>query len=446
MELGRNLQWGFDASRLIILPHAGYLANAFYSEETHSLQFYSFAREGSNQVFHTSLSHDVVTHEAGHAILDAVRDRYNEAWEVETAAIHEAIGDLTTIFAGLSHDVVLQQAAVDLSQANFVSEIAEHFLGANLALRNLIGRPQPESYWKAKKTPHDKSLQLTRALYAALAEIYQKSIDIKGEKISALKLARRALQRMVVRGLDYLPPADATFSELGTAMLKADYYANKEDRYKFRKVLEAKLVEHNISIGYDLTQDQRNWTNRPQSWPFLTASDAYQFLDGNRKRLALSRYRDYRDFVIKSVHYATTPEQRRRNRGSVTGTTNSVENVVILYEYPVDVELEGSAFGRLEGNWITIRGGGTLVFDVDGSLLHHARKAVTIKRINKVLAYLKTGLASGHMQVLADTLDDDMRQSSIGHSRLLKLSSDRAQLYSNAAARCRFSETAKVSG
>ena len=41
-ELGRILTWGFEASPLIVLPHAGYLANAFYEEDTHSLQLYSF--------------------------------------------------------------------------------------------------------------------------------------------------------------------------------------------------------------------------------------------------------------------------------------------------------------------------------------------------------------------------------------------------------------------
>ena len=38
-ELGRSLSWGFDGGRLIVLPHAGHMANAFYSEATNSAQF-----------------------------------------------------------------------------------------------------------------------------------------------------------------------------------------------------------------------------------------------------------------------------------------------------------------------------------------------------------------------------------------------------------------------
>ena len=41
-ELGRPLRWGFEGSRLLVVPHAGTLDNAFYSAESHSLQFYSF--------------------------------------------------------------------------------------------------------------------------------------------------------------------------------------------------------------------------------------------------------------------------------------------------------------------------------------------------------------------------------------------------------------------
>ena len=41
-ELGRPLRWGFEGSRLLVVPHAGTLGNAFYSAESHSLQFYSF--------------------------------------------------------------------------------------------------------------------------------------------------------------------------------------------------------------------------------------------------------------------------------------------------------------------------------------------------------------------------------------------------------------------
>jgi hypothetical protein len=153
LELGRGLGWGFEASRLIVLPHAGYMANAFYSEDTHSLQFYSF-RQQDGDIYHTALVHDIVAHETGHALLDAVRDRYTEANEPETAALHEAIGDLTAVFAALTHAEVrsrlLRDAGPQLEGSNPVANIAEDFGGAgpagNLSLRDLTSNRPPSAY------------------------------------------------------------------------------------------------------------------------------------------------------------------------------------------------------------------------------------------------------------------------------------------------------------
>src|SRR4029079_3396011 len=142
-ELGRLLNWGFEASRLIVLPHASHLANAFYEEDTHSLQLYSF-RQPDGTVYHTSLVHDIVAHETGHALLDAVRDRYTEGNHRETAAVHEAIGDMAAVFAAFSHEVVraqfLASAGPTLRAPNLVAAIAEDFessVDGALALRDL---------------------------------------------------------------------------------------------------------------------------------------------------------------------------------------------------------------------------------------------------------------------------------------------------------------------
>src|SRR6186997_700500 len=128
LELGRPLRWGFDGSRLLIVPHAGILENAFYSAENHSVQFYSFMGTGRRRrAYHTALAHDIVAHETGHAVLDAVRPRYYEPFEPETSALHEAIGDLCAIFAALSHEAVQRRVAGSLDRLNLLSEIAEGF-------------------------------------------------------------------------------------------------------------------------------------------------------------------------------------------------------------------------------------------------------------------------------------------------------------------------------
>src|SRR5688572_17335679 len=176
LELGRPLRWGFEGSRLLIVPHAGTLENAFYSAESHSLQFYSFMGNGRpRRAYHTALAHDIVAHETGHALLDAVRPRYYEPFEPETSALHEAVGDLCAVFAALSHELIQRRVAGSLDRLNLLSEIAEGFeeagAGGWRSLRNLVDATPSD--WKGTIEPHDLSLKLSSTIYLALRKLQQ---------------------------------------------------------------------------------------------------------------------------------------------------------------------------------------------------------------------------------------------------------------------------------
>jgi hypothetical protein len=449
MELGHAIRWGFDASRLIVLPHAGYLANAFYSEDTHSLQFYSFVSPSLKEIYHTCLSHDIVAHETGHAILDAIRDRYTEGLHLETAALHEAVGDLTALFAALSHKSILEKSAGTLRECNLVSDIAEHFGGNHRALRDFLKGALPESYWKNVYSPHDLSLRLSTAIYDALCALQEDRMKSGGQSsIDALKLARRALQRMAVRGLDYLPPADGTFKDYGIAMLKADEFANPGDKLSFRRIAGEKLVEHGILERRDLAAGSglagAIWPHKLSFWPRPTAEAAYGFLDKNRKELALSGFSSYRDFVLSEIHYVVPPWQRRERERSIAGSaqtadeagTNQIEQVIMLYEYPVDIEIKTGGFGLATGKWLTVWGGGTLVFDVDGRMLYHAEKPVTKKRIAEIKKFISDGISKGLAAPMESSREDEIRQYHFNRPWKLALTSDSVVLQSNPAARC----------
>ena len=442
MELGHAVRWGFDASRLIVLPHAGYLANAYYSEDTHSLQFYSFVSPGSKEIYHTALSHDILAHETGHAILDAVRDRYTEGLHPETGALHEAVGDLTALFAALSHRTILKTCAPNLNDCNLISDIAEHFEGHHKALRDFLKGPQPEDYWKDVDSPHDLSLKLSTAVYETLCAFQKDRMTNGGmTSVDALKLARRALQRMVVRGLDYLPPADGTFKDFGLALLAADRSANPDDKLNFRRIAEAKLVEHGI-LGAEDGRAPSNeagaiWPHKPPFWPRPTREDAYGFLDRNRKALKLSRFPAYRDFVLSEVHSVIPPPKRPSSgRAEPAAGTDRIEQVILLYEYPVDINLKGRDFGPADGRWLSVWGGGTLVFDVDGRLLFHAAKPISEDRIAEVRTFLKRSISKGLAVPMESTLEDEVRQFQFNKPWKLALTSDGVTLHTNPAARC----------
>ena len=86
--------------------------------------------------------------------------------------------------------------------------------------------------------------------------------------------------------------------------------------------------------------------------------DAYLFLNANRDKLALKPYPDQRDFIIRGVQLKRIPASQ-----------GELLQIAIVYEYPVDVKLGRQAAEAVGEEWITLRGGGTLVFDQLGRLL-----------------------------------------------------------------------------
>jgi hypothetical protein len=430
-ELGRTIGWGFDGNRLIVLPHAGYMANAFYSEETQSLELYSF-RLDKRRVYHTCLVHDIVAHETGHALLDAIRDRYTEGLHPETHALHEAIGDIAAVFASLSHEVnrvqLLRDCGQDLRRANAVAAIAEEFEeGAvgRIALRTLTGDQAMD--FEGVTEPHDLSLKLTRAVWDALARMYDRVLQAGHEPEEALRLSRTALQRMVVRGFDYLPPADATFMDFATAMLRADVHKNPEDEHGFRASVADAMVAGGIAPTAQVLlgepAHEGPWPV-PAAWPRLTPTEVYLFLDGHRERLALSRQPAYRDFVVREFHITNKPPDH-----------TEIDEVIVVYEYPVDVALKPP--GGQDEMWIPVWGGGTLVFDRDGNLLHHAEKPVTRDRVREAMAFVLSEADSGAVTVLGPGDDDRLRRNAARRPFAIELSGDTITFRTNPAARCR---------
>ena len=89
---GSSIQWAFEDSQLGIAPHAGDLIdqsfpNAFYYRPAGNLFFFDY--ETPNGATTTANSGEIVGHEAGHAILDALRPNLMQSFSFEAAAFHE---------------------------------------------------------------------------------------------------------------------------------------------------------------------------------------------------------------------------------------------------------------------------------------------------------------------------------------------------------------------
>jgi hypothetical protein len=110
----------------LIQKGPGSEANAFYSRTQLSLEFFEFVTAA--QSYFSGASTDVVAHETGHGILDAIRPDILPSFLTEADAFHEAFGDCMALITALADRTIRREllaATPDLGGANFVEATAE---------------------------------------------------------------------------------------------------------------------------------------------------------------------------------------------------------------------------------------------------------------------------------------------------------------------------------
>lgn len=123
--------WGTD-SRIRVFPHAGMERNAYYSRQERALKFFFFpSKRNEAKVVYTARSYVVVAHSVGHAILDGILPGYLESWQLQTAALVEAFGDITVILGTIAQldncEAFISHSKGDLHAKKFFSSVAEQF-------------------------------------------------------------------------------------------------------------------------------------------------------------------------------------------------------------------------------------------------------------------------------------------------------------------------------
>lgn len=284
--LGRRLAWAFDAPQLLVVPRAGDWANAFYERESHSLQFFHFRPFDGGKTIFTCHSQDIVAHETAHAILDGIAPALYHATSPQSLAIHEAVADLTALLMAFRsrplRERVLQDTEGRIQESSAFSGIAEQF-GQGLEagrtyLRDLLNnkslaRDALPADQVDRSEPHSLSEVLSGALYTVMVQLHESLKDeyalgarpdpvvdpaeaafdlaaqgegdgeppapqpLEGEarkaaraRVSgkALAVAAERFKRTLFRGLDYLPPGEASFADLARAMIAADEASHPE--------------------------------------------------------------------------------------------------------------------------------------------------------------------------------------------------------------------------
>jgi hypothetical protein len=122
-------------SPLPVILDGGEDLNAFYDRQ--ALNFFHGDRGDGNPVF-SGESPDVLCHELGHAVLDALRPELFNAANLESPAFHESFGDMSAILTALQvpqvRDSILTDTGGHIDRNSDLSRLAEQ-LGAAIRQR-----------------------------------------------------------------------------------------------------------------------------------------------------------------------------------------------------------------------------------------------------------------------------------------------------------------------
>jgi hypothetical protein len=447
--LGRPIPWAFEGNRLMIVPQAGFRENAFYDRKSKSLQLYYFG--DAQKPCYNCLSHDVVSHETGHALLDGIRPYFLENSSWETAAFHEFLGDITAILLSLRNndvrDYLEKKFGVELKDAPFLAGVAEEF-GTYVNNRPFLRTGlNTMTFAEAQqdRSAHECSQVLTGAMFDILMDVARQylSPERQAERkeaatpADALWWAAERMGRLALQPLDLLPPVDVRFLDYARAVLRVDELNDPEDPHDYRKLIRQVFHKRGLCPHPFETceADPKNCALSLEDAPRLdvfhdlaqasrSRTAAYQLVNDNRKRLGIPYGQD---FVIADVYDCNKLDYTARRLP---------RHVVIEYVWREDVKLDEPRFGRLRGETVHLLCGGTLLFDDRGNLLWwtakrgrgteegERRRAELLDHIAQVVASRRLTLAdepvdgglTGHTgAVVAHRVDGALRLETAPH-------------------------------
>jgi hypothetical protein len=258
--IGRDAAWHpAIGAALPIALDAGVDFNAYY--DRHGLHFFHDAAGG--HTCWSGESPDVVCHEHGHAVLDALRPELFDAPFTEAAAVHEAFGDISALLAALQlpsvREALLVATGGRIERDSSVSRLAEQ-LGWAIrqtapdavdrdALRNLARTwfyrdpaqlPPSAPADQLSSEPHSFSRVFSGAFLHALSGMLQAR---RPRDADTLHDVARDAAGLLHRAIMTSPVVPAYMSQLAAHLVAADAEAF-EGRY--RAALTSAFVRHGI--------------------------------------------------------------------------------------------------------------------------------------------------------------------------------------------------------
>ncbi len=257
---GFQWQWGKDPIK--VYPYAEYGANAYYSRDERALKFFYFNpnNDESKPLVYTCRSFDIVAHETGHAFLDALCPELMVSWHPETGGLHEAFGDLTSIFVLLSQldicDAIIAESKADLHNKTFFPVIGEQFgeaiFGKPTGLRNADNDLKMS---EVSTEVHEISQVFTGAVYDVLADMFDSHLDMQRyDPAETLYRIGYHVALLVINSLFLNKNTNATYQEVAQTMIELEtnekYKALIEKEFTKREILGVPPTNYDMNLVF----------------------------------------------------------------------------------------------------------------------------------------------------------------------------------------------------
>lgn len=403
----RAIPWAFPAPRITVDPHVGDMANAFYNEHERLLGFHSFRlADGTEQS--TAQSADIVSHECGHAVLDGIRDLYNESFGLGPRAFHESFADMSAMLVALHDDSLIQQlldwTGGDLRMSNFVSEVAEHLTALlqkggdyiqehTIYLRNAFNRfeyvPFDELYYtlpgddgtQLSRQEHSYSRLFTGAFYDILVGVYEHLKQTMPQYV-ALYRAREMVGHLLVSAVEMGPVGEFDFGDMARAFLTAD--ALRCDGC-YRDVMRAVFAERGLLASAAADEHLARLGELP----------ALELPQSINSALAAALFLEQE--VLPALKLGASEEL------TPLATYRSAKGLAYMSFFSSQrITLEGPQYGQYDGSAVDAFGGLTLTFDENNRLrsaFYRPVKAEDVRQIRiQTAEFITHGLIAEELQ------------------------------------------------
>lgn len=252
--------WATPDLKLTARLDLGADLNAYYRRRLSRLEFFHFTVGG--QTVFSGESPNVLCHELGHAILDAVRPQLYNAASIEAAALHEAFGDISAILCTLQvpavREAIVEETGGRLYRTTFLSRVAEQMGDAIRAVRPDAVEPDcmrnavnsffyrdpallpPKAPASAlSSAPHSFGRIFTGAFFEAFAGML--AVHSPSPTPDDVRAVALDAGRILIEGVRNAPVVPNYFSQVSAHMIAADEVGFGR---KYREALTAGFLRH----------------------------------------------------------------------------------------------------------------------------------------------------------------------------------------------------------